>query len=95
MELMEPKFSRWMKQVRDTKDEEIDCSSCLDQISQYVDLELATGDAARSLPQVEHHLRQCAVCCEEYEVLSELARLEAQDNLPSQDEMIERLKPRS
>ncbi len=91
---MEPKISRWMKQVRDTQNEEIDCSTCLDQISQYVDLELATGEAACSMPQVEHHLRLCAVCREEYEALSHLARLEAQGELPTTDELIARLKKR-
>jgi hypothetical protein len=94
MDVMEPKFSRWMKQVRDTQDEEIDCSACLDQISRYVDLELATGEAAQSMPQVELHLRQCAVCREEFEVLSELARLEADDRLPDPAELAERLKRR-
>jgi hypothetical protein len=91
---MEQKFSRWMKQVRDTQDEEIDCSTCLDQVSYYVDLELATGEAAQSMPQVGHHLRQCVVCREEYETLRGLARLEARDELPTPDELIARLKRR-
>ena len=91
---MEPKFSRWMRQVRDTQDEEISCSVCLDHISQYVDLELATGEAGQAMPLVSHHLHQCAVCREEYEVLSELARLEAHDDLPTQEELIEQLKRR-
>lgn len=91
---MEPKFSRWMKQVRDTQAEEIDCGVCLDHISQYVDIELATGEAAQAMPSVSHHLRQCAVCREEYELLSELARLEEQAALPTQAELIEQLKRR-
>jgi predicted anti-sigma-YlaC factor YlaD len=94
MEAMEPNFSRWIRQVRDTQDEEIDCSACLDQLAQYVDLELATGAAAQSMPQVSHHLYQCAVCREEYEVLAELARLEERDELPAPEELIERLKRR-
>jgi len=89
---MEPKLSRWLKQVSDTQDEEIDCSECLDRISQYVDLELATGRAAQVMPVVEHHLHQCTVCQEEYEILSGLARLESQGDLPAQDDLIIKLK---
>ena len=81
-----------MKQVRETEDEEIDCSDCLDQIAEYVDLELTAGDASRVLPQVHHHLDQCQVCREEYHVLRELAQLEAVGDMPTDDELIEQLK---
>lgn len=89
---METKFSRWMKLVRETEDIEINCSDCLDQIAEYVDLELAAGDASSALPQVRHHLDQCQVCREEYHVLRELAQLEAAGDLPTDDELIEQLK---
>lgn len=86
------KFARWIAQVRNTQEVEIDCSACLDQISQYVDLELATGQAAVRMPQVKQHLDQCKVCHEEYHVLSELARLEQEGNLPSNDELATQLR---
>lgn len=92
---MEPKFSHWMKHVRDTQDEEIDCSACLDQISQFVDLELATGEAAQSMPQVDHHLDQCEVCNEEYHILRELALLESDEELPTHEALVERLRNRT
>lgn len=89
---METKFSRWMRQVRDTRDEEIDCSACLDQISQYVDLELTRGEAAQVMPLVSHHLTQCAVCREEYGVLRELARLEMNGAMPTEEELLDQLQ---
>jgi hypothetical protein len=89
---MEEKFPRWMKRIRDTQPDEIDCSACLDQVSQYVDLELAGSDAAGNLPLVKQHLEQCGVCFEEYQALRELARLELDGSLPSQDELSVRLK---
>ena len=89
---MKPNLSRWIKSVRDTQVEEITCSQCLDQVSQYVDLELATGQAARQMPQVKQHLDQCRVCREEYQVLQELARMEAEGDLPKKEELLERLK---
>ncbi len=89
---MESKFSRWVKRIRDTQDVEIDCSACLDQVSQYVDLELATGRAAEQMPQVKQHLDQCAVCFDEYQVLRDLARMEMKGDLPSTDQLEDRLK---
>lgn len=89
---MEQKYARFMKRVRDTQTVEIDCSACLDGISQYVDLELATGEVASAMPLVHQHLRQCSVCFEEYQVLLSLAQLEANDGLPSSDALIEQLK---
>lgn len=84
---MGSKLSRWLKRVQETQDEEISCSECLDQVSQYVDLELATGQAARRMPQLKHHLDQCKVCSEEYQVLRDLAHLEVEDDLPTNEEL--------
>jgi hypothetical protein len=89
---MKAKLTEWFKHIHDTQEEEISCSACLDQISQYVDLELAGGDIARAMPQVRHHLDQCQVCSEEYQLLRELARLESEGNLPGNDDLSNRLK---
>lgn len=92
---MRSKLLSWIKRVQATQEEEINCSECLDQVSQYVDLELATGEAAQRMPRVKHHLDQCQVCCEEYQVLRDLARLEAGEDLPTNAELLDRLKRRS
>ncbi len=89
---MSNRFSHWVKQIRNTQAVEIDCSACLDQISQYVDIELATGQAAPRMPQVKQHLDQCEVCREEYLVLRELARLEQDGGLPSNDDLKDQLR---
>ena len=76
-------FERWVRQISETRDEEISCTECFDLISRYVDLEIA-GEAAESkLPHLRHHLDQCRVCREEYEILRDLARLEAGGDIPS------------
>ena len=92
---MEDKFSRWVKKIRSTQPVEIDCSACLDHISQYVDIELATGKAALRMPQVKQHLDQCEVCHEEYVVLRELARLEQDNSIPSNDDLKDQLRKSS
>ena len=88
----EAPFKRWIRQVRDTQENEIDCSECLEQLSNFVDLELALGEDGKRMPQVSQHLHQCTVCREEYEVLEQLARLEVDDALPEQADLIEKLK---
>ena len=79
---MGTKISLWMKRVLETQDQEILCSECLDQVSRYVDLEFSAGEAHSQMPGIEHHLDQCQVCREEYEILRDLARLEASGDLP-------------
>jgi predicted anti-sigma-YlaC factor YlaD len=80
----------WRRLVRDivhTDDEEISCSECFDLVSDYVDREIAGTVHERRLPQLEQHLQQCGVCREEYEVLRDLARLEAEGRVPSTDDL--------
>jgi len=89
---MESKYSRWIKRIRDTRAEEINCSVCLDQISQYVDIELYEGNAADRMPQIKQHLDQCEVCHEEYELLANLARLERDGKPPALDDLADRVK---
>lgn len=88
---METKFSQWLKRVGDTRDDEIDCASCLDQIARYVEIELATGRQQQELALVAHHLAQCPVCHEEYELLRELAVLEASGEQPDIHDLSRRL----
>ncbi len=82
----------WLKRVYETQDDEISCDECKELISQYVQLELDTGEAARRVPRLVHHLNQCPACWDTYQILRELARLEAEGRLPDVPELIKRLK---
>lgn len=75
---MASKFARLVKRVLETQDEEIDCSACLDGVSEYVDLELSCGQAAERMPHLKHHLDQCQICQEEYLLLLALAKTDLQ-----------------
>lgn len=81
------RFERWLKNIHHTREHEISCSECFDQVSHFVDVELAGEDAAGRMPQLPQHLGQCAACREEYETLRELRRLENQGQLPSVDDL--------
>jgi hypothetical protein len=79
------RWRQWLEMVSDTQAEEISCSECLDRVSDYVDLEIA--GAAETEPALKQHLRQCRACRDEYEVLRELARLEAEGRPPDIDDL--------
>ncbi len=88
----EPMTARWgrlLRQLQETQDQELSCSDCFEQLSDYVDLELAGQPVAERLPMLRQHLVQCGVCREEYQVLRELAQLtmdgDEGDRLPGAD----------
>jgi hypothetical protein len=82
-------LQQWLRQLGETRDDEISCSDCLSLVSGYVDREVRGEDqaATQAWPLLVHHLSQCAVCREEYEVLRELAQRERDGRLPSIDEL--------
>jgi hypothetical protein len=80
-------LERLLALVAQTEDEELSCSACFDLLPQYVDLEIA-GEAPESRFRLfRQHLDQCPVCRDEYAILSELARLEAEGHPPSIDDL--------
>ena len=69
-------FRKWIRQVYGTRDVEPDCEELFQVIPQYVEMNLAGKESARHLPEVEHHLRQCAECYDLYLTLRDVAVLE-------------------
>ena len=82
-----PVLRRLLRAISDTDDEESSCAECLDLVSEYVDLEVAGMVGEQTLPRLQQHLRQCGVCREEYEILRDLVRLEAEGRAPSADDL--------
>jgi hypothetical protein len=80
-------FERLLRLAARTEDQELSCTECFDVLPQYVDLEVAGRAPERQLPLFRQHLEQCAVCREEYEMVRELARLEAEGRSPSVDDL--------
>ena len=87
----QPRYQRWLRQVYQTRDEEMPCSDLFDQIAQYVDREIAGERVAETMPQVKHTLEvcrdQCRACYELYVTLHHLALLEQADDPPSIDDL--------
>jgi hypothetical protein len=61
--------------IMTTRDDEIDCTECFEQVDQFVEMKLAGRNAAEAMPLVQDHLDRCGNCREEFEAL--LAALRA------------------
>ena len=59
-----------------TQADEQGCEDVYEVIDQYADLTLAGEDAGILMPLVEHHLSICNGCCEEYEMLLGILKLD-------------------
>jgi hypothetical protein len=63
--------------IMTTRDDEIGCTACFEQVDQFVEMKLAGKNAAEAMPLVQNHLDRCGNCREEFEAL--LAALRAMD----------------
>jgi hypothetical protein len=75
-------FRKWIRQIFLSRDEELDCEQLLEQVPQYVDLEVAGEDADQQFPGILHHLHQCVECYDLYLTLRDVALLEHQKAAP-------------
>jgi uncharacterized protein with PIN domain len=57
-----------------TREREIHCEECLKYIAEYAEREIAGKPVSGILEEVEHHLRLCPECGEEYQALLEALR---------------------
>jgi hypothetical protein len=62
-------IKRLVRDVLDTRADEIVCQDCLEQLDRFVELKLSGEDVESALPLVQHHLEQCGSCREEFEAL--------------------------
>ena len=81
------RFENWLRNIYETREEEISCTECFDLSSRYVELEVVGQDAAAQMPELRQHLNQCRACCDEYEALRDLRLLEEKGEMPSLDDL--------
>ena len=55
--------------VAETREEEIGCDECFEQVDRFVEMELSGLDPARAMPLIREHLEICGECREEFEAL--------------------------
>lgn len=71
MKLSSETIQNLMKSVRATRDQELDCGHCHDELDHFIEMKLKGLNAAEAMPLVQEHLDRCPPCREEYEVLLE------------------------
>jgi hypothetical protein len=56
-----------------TEPTEMDCQQCIEQLTDYIDLQLEAGDYQHQFPTVAQHLDNCVSCAEMYARVYEVA----------------------
>jgi len=69
MKLSSEVIQKMMEAVKMTREHELDCGHCYDELDQFVELELSGKNAADVMPLVQEHLDLCGACREEYQAL--------------------------
>lgn len=85
------RFERWLQKIYKTRDQEISCSECFDWVSHIVDIEISGEGAGDKITQFQQHIDQCSTCREEYETLRKLRLLESDGEIPSLDDLQNRI----
>jgi len=57
-----------------TREHEMGCDECLEQVDRFVETHLSGLNAAEAMPLVQDHLDMCVDCREEFEALLEALR---------------------
>ena len=55
--------------IMSSREDEISCDECGEQLARFAELTLEGKDAAQAIPLVEDHLKRCEECREEFEAL--------------------------
>ena len=62
-------LDKLMRALAETREREIGCDECFEQMDRFAEIEFSGSDAATAMPLVHDHLRKCEDCCEKYEAL--------------------------
>jgi hypothetical protein len=62
-------FKMLIKEIAETREVEIGCDECFEQVDRFVEMKLSGLDAAQAMPLVQEHLEICGECRDEFEAL--------------------------
>ena len=71
MKLSSETIRKMMSSVKSTRDQELTCGHCYDELDQFIEMKLEGKNAVEAMPLVQEHLDRCEGCREEYVVLLE------------------------
>jgi heterodisulfide reductase subunit B len=62
-------FRMLLREMAETREVEIGCDECFEQVDRFVEMELSGLNAAQATPLVRDHLKICGECREEFQAL--------------------------
>lgn len=62
-------LKKLVRSIIATRDDEIGCDDCFDELDRFVDMLLNGKNASEAMPLVQHHLDMCMDCHEEFKAL--------------------------
>jgi hypothetical protein len=62
-------LKKLVRAIAETRESEIGCDECFEQMDRIAEIEFSGSDAATAMPLVHDHLRKCEDCHEKYEAL--------------------------
>jgi hypothetical protein len=62
-------FRMLLREIAETREVEIGCDECFEQLDRFVEMELSGLNTAQAMPLVQDHLEICGECREEFEAL--------------------------
>ncbi len=62
-------FRMLLREIAETREVEIGCDECFEQVDRFVEMELSGLNTAQAMPLVQEHLEICGECREEFEAL--------------------------
>jgi hypothetical protein len=71
-----------VRMVSGTREEELNCDECFEQLDRYVEMELSGLNPAEAMPLVKDHLDKCGDCREEFEALLKAPQTEEDSTGP-------------
>ena len=74
MALKSEQISQLLKMIQATRDVEITCPECLDELDRYTQRVLDGEPIEGLLKRVREHLEDCPFCINEYELVRETLR---------------------
>lgn len=62
-------LKKLVRSIIATRQDEIGCDDCFDELDRFVDMLLKGKKASEAMPLVQHHLDMCLDCREEFKAL--------------------------
>jgi hypothetical protein len=62
-------LDKLLRAIADTRETEIGCDECFEQMDHFAEMELSGMDAGSVMPLVSDHLSNCEDCREKFEAL--------------------------